>query len=100
VKLGYEFVVCDCGTPEYPHPHLVEQMWHREHMVRDPAEVGWSVRWKALDDAVSWLARAARKGEAGAHPRQQLTFAGGLRHATRIVEKLRDQTLDDYQDGS
>ena len=30
VELAYVFDVCECGTPDYP--HLVEQLWHREHL--------------------------------------------------------------------
>ena len=30
VKLAYTYETCSCGSPGYP--HLVEQLWHREHV--------------------------------------------------------------------
>ncbi len=95
-KIGYTYEVCECGTPEYP--HMVEQLWHRTHMTGQPADqVVWTTRRATLEEVAADLAVAARKGDAGARGRTQLTYAGGLRAATRRVKALIQNMSDREQ---
>jgi len=88
--LGYEFVVCECGTPEFP--HLVEQMWHREHMGRDGETIAATVRRDTLHEVMQTLANAARRDEPRGNT--SLTYAGGLRRALRLVRQFLSETPD------
>jgi len=92
-KLGFTFEVCECGTPDYP--HMVEQLWHREHMTGQPSDkVAWTARRATLEEVAADLAYAARRGEAGARGRTSLTYSGGLRAATRRVRDLIQNMSD------
>lgn len=86
-KLAHTYEVCECGTPDYP--HMVEQLWHREHMTGQPSDkVAWTTRRATLGEASRLLWQVARKGELGARGRTQLTYEGGLRSAARQVDNL------------
>jgi hypothetical protein len=90
VDLGYEFVVCRCET--MPYPHLVEQLWHREHMGRPGERIAATVRQETLHEVVQVLAGAVRTDK----PRTpaSATFAGGLRRALRLVRQILSETPD------
>lgn len=88
VDLGYEFVVCECGTPDYP--HLVEQMWHRNHMGRDRETIAATTRRDTLAEAVKMLTGAAHADRPGG--RTSLTYEGGLRRASRLVRQMLDDS--------
>jgi hypothetical protein len=88
-KLAYEWVTCECGNPG--HPHLVEQLWHRDHLARTGDEVAATIRQQTWDEALKAAEKALRdETRADPFPRQQLTYEGGLRRAGRVVRRLRD----------
>ncbi len=95
VNLVYTFERCNCPAADYV--HLVEQIWHRTcHVVHESeqaaaalAEVDKALkaaRFNLCRKAAKALRAEAQRGEEDAPPRQQLTYAGGLRRAAVIVD--------------
>jgi hypothetical protein len=91
-KLAYVFDVCECGTPEYP--HLVEQLWHRQHIGRTAEPIAATARREVLGEVIALLMKEARKPESAAPARQQITYSGGLRRAARLLEPLLGHAMD------
>jgi hypothetical protein len=92
VDLGYTWVVCRCHKA--PYPHLIEQVWHLDHMVPDGAGVAARARRKAIATVITVIRKELNKGEKGAPARQQLTYTGGLRRALRLLEPILGAALD------
>lgn len=101
VDLVYVFETCDCPAADYA--HLVEQLWHRDHLAELAGETARAdlarrealvaeTRRKALADAVNAIMAEARRGPAPA--RQHLTYGGGLRRAAKVLDPLLGAAMD------
>lgn len=62
LEIGYTFERCDCTDPEYT--HLVEQLWHREHMPTDDEDDNGESRWQRRKEALIEQGRIDGRREA------------------------------------
>ena len=91
-RLAYVFITCYCGEPDYA--HLAEQLWHRVHLSESAIPVSATARREAIADAIDVINRAIRTGEAGAPPRQRLTYGGGVRRARALLNDLLGKAME------
>jgi len=102
VDIAYVIELCDCPAADYR--HLVEQMWHREHLaavageelvaeLADRERLVATGRRQALADAHRAVLAEARRGTAGAPARQHVNYPGGLRRAARVIDSLLGEAM-------
>lgn len=69
----------------------VHEGGRREGRVEGWREAEVETRARVLDEVAATLRAEVRRGERGAPARQQLTYAGGLRRAAAIVDRMRGE---------